>query len=137
MAGEETIAIITITVATIPPMSIIALTPTYTVDGITANGTHIRISTITDVHASDFHPVMSEHPLPLSSNSTFNDIFLVSMGEFVFVVPKTAAGMIWLQTHFDQNEWENLAASQVTISQGDAEMLRDDARRAGLNIYYD
>jgi hypothetical protein len=80
---------------------------------------------------------MQDHTLPLSSNLTSNDIFLVGMGEFVFVVPKTASGMIWLQTHFDQNEWDSLAASQVTISQSDAEMLMDDARYVGLNVYYD
>ena len=80
---------------------------------------------------------MQDHPLPLSSNLTFNDIFLVGMGDFVFVVPKTAAGMIWLQTHFDQNEWDSLAASQVTISVSDAEMLMDDARGIGLNVYFD
>ncbi len=80
---------------------------------------------------------MQDHPLPLSSNLTSNDIFLVGMGEFVFVVPKTAAGMIWLQTHFDEDEWDSLAASLVTISQGDAEMLMDDARGMGLNVYYD
>lgn len=59
------------------------------------------------------------------------------MGEYVFVVPKTAAGMIWLQTHFDQSEWESLSESSVTISVFDAEMMVDDARQAGLNIYYD
>ena len=80
---------------------------------------------------------MQDHLLPLSSNLTSNDIFLVGMGEFVFVVPKTAAGMIWLQTHFDEDEWDSLAAYQVTISQGDAEMLMDDARGMGLNVYYD
>ena len=80
---------------------------------------------------------MSDRLLPSLSNLTFNDIFLVGMGEYVFVVPKTAAGMIWLQTHFDQSEWESLSESSVTISVFDAEMMVDDARQAGLNIYYD
>ncbi len=80
---------------------------------------------------------MSDQLLPSLSNLTFNDIFLVGMGEYVFVVPKTAAGMIWLQTHFDQSEWESLSESSVTISVFDAEMMVDDARQAGLNIYYD
>jgi hypothetical protein len=107
-------------------------------DGTTVNGTRTRTSIITDADASDAATLtMSDQLLPLLSNLTFNDIFLVGMGEYVFVVPKTAAGMIWLQTHFDQNEWDSLAASQVTISQSDAEMLMDDARGAGLNIYFD
>jgi len=108
------------------------------VDGTTDNGMHTHTSTTMGVDALDATtPTMSDQLLPSLSNLTFNDIFLVGMGEYVFVVPKTAAGMIWLQTHFDQNEWDNLAASQVTISQGDAEMLMDDARGAGLNIYFD
>ena len=108
-------------------------------DGITANGMPTPTSITTGVDALDAVPViaMRDQPLPSLSNLTSNDIFLVGMGEFVFVVPKTAAGMIWLQTHFDENEWDSLAASQVTISQGDAEMLMDDARGAGLNIYFD
>ena len=107
------------------------------VGGTTVSGMPIPISITTGVRVQDVTPTMQDHLLPLSSNLTSNDIFLVGMGEFVFVVPKTAAGMIWLQTHFDENEWDSLAASQVTISQGDAEMLMDDARGAGLNIYFD
>jgi len=80
---------------------------------------------------------MSDQLLPSLSNLTFNDIFLVGMGEYVFVIPKTAAGMMWLQTHFDEEEWEGLSESSVTISIFDAEMMVDDARQAGLSVYYD
>ena len=106
-------------------------------DGITVSGMRTPISTTTDVRALDVIPTMSDQLLPSLSNLTFNDIFLVGMGEYVFVIPKTAAGMMWLQTHFDEEEWENLSESSVTISVFDAEMMVDDARQAGLSIYYD
>jgi len=106
-------------------------------DGITASGTLTPISTTTDVGALDVIPTMSDQLLPSLSNLTFNDIFLVGMGEYVFVIPKTAAGMMWLQTHFDEEEWEGLSESSVTISIFDAEMMVDDARQAGLSVYYD
>ena len=106
-------------------------------DGITVSGTRTPISTTTDVDVLDVIPAMSDQILPSLSNLTFNDIFLVGMGEYVFVIPKTAAGMMWLQTHFDKEEWENLSESSVTVSIFDAETMVDDARQAGLSIYYD
>jgi hypothetical protein len=84
-------------------------------DGIMVNGTRTHTSIITDADASDAATLtMSDQLLPSLSNLTFNDIFLVGMGEYVFVVPKTAAGMIWLQTHFDQNEWDSISSDDFT-----------------------
>ena len=48
--------------------------------------------------------------------------------------PKTAIGMLWLQTHFENNQWEALSNSTVIISEEDSKLLIEDATNAGLNI---
>jgi len=137
MVTEGTTLTTTTTAVTPTHTPNIAQTPIFMGDGITVSGTRTPISTTTDVDVLDVIPAMSDQLLPSLSNLTFNDIFLVGMGEYVFVIPKTAAGMMWLQTHFDKEEWENLSESSVTVSIFDAETMVDDARQAGLSIYYD
>ena len=48
--------------------------------------------------------------------------------------PKSAYGMLWLQTHFDNDEWEALSSNSVIISQENSELLVQDAANAGLII---
>ena len=48
--------------------------------------------------------------------------------------PKTAIGMLWLQTHFDDDQWEALSNSTVIISDKNSKLLIEDATNAGLNI---
>ena len=48
--------------------------------------------------------------------------------------PKTAIGMLWLQTHFENDQWEALANSNVIISKENSKLLIEDAANAGLNI---
>ena len=48
--------------------------------------------------------------------------------------PKTAIGMLWLQTHFENNQWEALSNSTVIISEENSKLLIEDATDAGLNI---
>ena len=48
--------------------------------------------------------------------------------------PKTAIGMLWLQTHFDNDQWEALSNSTVIISEENCQLLIEDATSAGLNI---
>jgi len=48
--------------------------------------------------------------------------------------PKTAIGMLWLQTHFENNKWEALSNSTVIISEESSKLLIEDATSAGLNI---
>jgi len=47
---------------------------------------------------------------------------------------KTAIGMIWLQTHFENDQWEALSNSTVIISEENSQLLIEDATNAGLNI---
>ena len=48
--------------------------------------------------------------------------------------PKTAIGMLWLQTHFENDQWEALSNSTVKISEGNSQLLIEDAKNAGLNV---
>ena len=48
--------------------------------------------------------------------------------------PKSANGMLWLQTHFENDKWEALSNSTVIISEENSKLLIEDATNAGLNI---
>ena len=48
--------------------------------------------------------------------------------------PTSVIGMLWLQTHFADNQWEALANNQVIISKENSKLLVKDAISAGLNI---
>ena len=43
-------------------------------------------------------------------------------------------GMLWLQTHFDNDYWEALSKNEVIISKENSKLLVKDAISAGLNI---
>ena len=48
--------------------------------------------------------------------------------------PKSALGMLWLQTHFENDQWEAISNSAVIISEENSKLLIEDATNAGLNI---
>ena len=48
--------------------------------------------------------------------------------------PTSAIGMLWLQTHFDNENWEALSNNSVIISSKNSELLVEDASKAGLNV---
>ena len=48
--------------------------------------------------------------------------------------PNSALGMLWLQTHFENDKWEALSNSTVIISEENSKLLIEDATNAGLNI---
>ena len=48
--------------------------------------------------------------------------------------PTSVIGMLWLQTHFEDNQWEALSNNQVIISRENSKLLVNDAISAGLNI---
>ena len=48
--------------------------------------------------------------------------------------PTSVIGMLWLQTHFEDNQWEALSNNQVIISKENSKLLIKDAISAGLNI---
>ena len=48
--------------------------------------------------------------------------------------PKSAIGTLWLQTHFENDQWKALSNSTVIISEENSQLLIEDATNAGLNI---
>ena len=48
--------------------------------------------------------------------------------------PLSALGMLWLQTHFENNQWESLSNKTVIISYENSKLLIEDATKAGVNI---
>ena len=47
---------------------------------------------------------------------------------------RSAVGMLWLQTHFENDQWEALSNSTVIMSAENSKMLIEDASNAGLDI---
>ena len=50
--------------------------------------------------------------------------------------PKSVHGILWLQTHFESEHWESISHGQVIVPRQDAEMLVEDAQKAGLNVNF-
>ena len=48
--------------------------------------------------------------------------------------PQTAIGMLLLQTHFENDQWEALSNSTLIISEENSKLLIEDATNAGLTI---
>ena len=64
------------------------------------------------------------------------DISLITIDKHLnkSLQPQSAIGMLWLQTHFENNQWEALSNSTVIISQENSKLLIEDATNAGLDI---
>ena len=50
------------------------------------------------------------------------------------LVPLSIHGMLWLQTHFENDEWIALSENKVIISEADSHQLIEDAKSAGIEI---
>ena len=50
------------------------------------------------------------------------------------IKPISVTGMLWLQTHFDNEQWEALSNNEVIISKENSKLLVKDAISAGLKI---
>ncbi len=48
--------------------------------------------------------------------------------------PLSIHGMLWLQTHFENDQWEALSDNKVIISETDSKLLIEDANLAGVRI---
>ena len=46
--------------------------------------------------------------------------------------PLSIHGMLWLQTHFENDQWEALSHNKVIISEIDSKLLIEDANLAGI-----
>ena len=50
------------------------------------------------------------------------------------LMPLSIHGMLWLQTHFENDQWEALSHNKVIISEIDSKLLIEDANLAGIII---
>ena len=64
------------------------------------------------------------------------DIGLSEKSNGTQIEPKSVHGILWLQTHFESNYWESISNGLVIIPIKDAEMLSEDAQKAGLNVNF-
>ena len=70
------------------------------------------------------------------SFKNFMDISLINIdnNHNKSLKPKSIIGMLWLQTHFDNEQWEALSNDEVIISNENSKLLVQDAISAGLKI---
>ena len=71
-----------------------------------------------------------------SLNEKLMDICLITIDNNLnkSLQPQSANGMLWLQTHFENDQWEALSNSAVIISEENSQLLIEDATNAGINI---
>jgi len=62
------------------------------------------------------------------------DIILAASGDAFFISPETAVGLVWLQCHFPENEWDFLTMGASFIDCTSASMLCVDAEDGGLLV---
>ena len=74
--------------------------------------------------------------LYISSFKKFMDICLENIDNNFnkSLKPISVIGMLWLQTHFDNEQWEALSNNEVIISKENSKLLVQDATSAGLSI---
>ena len=64
------------------------------------------------------------------------DIQCVQIKESVWVVPQSTLGMLWLQLHFSDRDWDALSKDAIVLPLRDAHMLVVDAKTAELVVDY-
>ena len=52
------------------------------------------------------------------------------------LTPRSIHGMLWLQTHFQDIQWEALSEGRVILSEEDAKLLKEDAELTGIRIEF-
>ena len=64
------------------------------------------------------------------------DINLSYKRNGIQIESKTVHGILWLQTHFESKHWELISKGIVVLPKKDAQVLREDATNAGLNVNF-
>ena len=64
------------------------------------------------------------------------DILFGNSANQTNIKPISVHGILWLQTHFESNHWESISNNLVIIPIQDAQMLKEDATKAGLNVNF-
>ena len=64
------------------------------------------------------------------------DISLSEIRNGTQIKPTTIHGMLWLQTHFEAIHWGKISNGLVIIPRPDAQVLGEDAKKAGVNVNF-
>ena len=71
------------------------------------------------------------------SSQESGDIYLDRLSnECVRVQPRSVFGMLWLQTHFEDEHWEQLSQGAVGINNRSAIFMSQDASMSGLHVIF-
>ncbi|QEY33111.1 hypothetical protein EVJ50_13590 [Synechococcus sp. RSCCF101] len=62
------------------------------------------------------------------------DLSLVGSNGAFRLQPSSVLGMLWLQTHFETDHWDLLAAGRASISADSIDTLCEDAEAGGLRL---
>lgn len=62
------------------------------------------------------------------------DLALARFEQGVRLLPCSVQGMMWLQTHFEDQLWESLASGLARVDDLSAQQLGCDAEAAGLRV---
>ena len=62
------------------------------------------------------------------------DLLLAPIDSTNRLIPASAVGMLWLQTHFANEHWDDLSRGLVALSPSCSESLIADALEAGLKV---
>jgi hypothetical protein len=62
------------------------------------------------------------------------DLTLACLGTTYRLMPHSALGMLWLQTHFEDEHWELLSFGGIQLEADCADELCSDATEAGVAI---
>jgi hypothetical protein len=65
------------------------------------------------------------------------DIHVVTLREKVIIAPRSVVGMLWLQMHFTEEEWEVLSQGSFVLSRANATQMVMDAQEAEINVSFD
>ena len=63
------------------------------------------------------------------------DIILDHHGDSYFITPASAAGLVWLQCHFEEDEWDYLSMGATCLDRTSASELTIDAEDGGLLVH--
>ncbi len=66
----------------------------------------------------------------------FMDIWIIEKADGTQLRAESVHGMLWLQTHFEDEYWDAIASKQVILSIEDAQLLISDAQQAGVSVNY-
>jgi c-di-GMP-related signal transduction protein len=56
--------------------------------------------------------------------------------ENVRIRANSVHGMLWLQTHFNNDDWDEISQGVADLDLDDATRMSQDANQAGLRVYY-